>query len=261
MLVVPLPFADQKDDVTMHTFLLPEHRPLGCTIEESLAPNDPYVFVSHLQEGGFAASAGLAVGDVIVAVTGLFGELEHVIVGGVGVVEEEDVAANGSSSRGRGHSHHAMIDHVRSLITSRPDTEPLELRVARGTRTLAHHEAALTELCANPVDDDTEQCMLDYLKGTYYEDEDDDSDSNKDIIAAEEEELCDPEEDENCVLDSLHNMWAEDLPAPSVKVSADDETSTAAEPTSQVKPWSSRHSPSGTWVRDPTTGEMRNIDS
>jgi len=246
----------------MHTFLLSEHRPLGCTIEESLAPNDPYVFVSHLQEGGFAAQAGLAVGDVIVGVTGLFGELEHVIAGNVGGVEDAGVAAkdvrNGSSSRGRGHKQHDMINHIRSLITSRPDTEPLELRVARGTRTLAHHEAALTELCANPVDDDTEQCMLDYLKGTYYEDEDDDS--NKDIVAAEEEELCDPEEDENCVLDSLHNMWAEDLPAPSVKVSADDETSAAAE-RKQVKPWSSRHSPSGTWVRDPTTGEMRNIDS
>ena len=47
----------------MHTFVLEEHRPLGCTVEESLAQEDA-VFVTSVKAGGFAEAAGLQVGDV-----------------------------------------------------------------------------------------------------------------------------------------------------------------------------------------------------
>ena len=80
-----------------------KHRPLGCTVEESLAKveegenenddldnNDnsisnrfPPVFVSKVTEDGYAEQAGIKVGDVVVAVTGLFGDLE--VVAGLGV--------------------------------------------------------------------------------------------------------------------------------------------------------------------------------
>ena len=48
---------------TMIVSLLP-HKPLGCTIEESLADGQ-YVFLSHVTPGGSADQAGLQVGDVI----------------------------------------------------------------------------------------------------------------------------------------------------------------------------------------------------
>ena len=59
------------------------HRPLGLTIEETLAPTEEYVFVSKIVEGGFAEKAGIQVGDVIVAVTGLFDEVTPVLEAGV----------------------------------------------------------------------------------------------------------------------------------------------------------------------------------
>jgi hypothetical protein len=74
-----------------------DHRPLGCTIEESLATTQtlddgcnstasdmaPFVFVSKVQSYGFADIAGLKPGDVLVGVTGLFGEMENVTHAGI----------------------------------------------------------------------------------------------------------------------------------------------------------------------------------
>jgi hypothetical protein len=59
------------------TIVLKEHKPLGCTVEESLdTNNDPsVVFVSKIVEGGNAEKAGVKVGDVLIGVTGLFGEM------------------------------------------------------------------------------------------------------------------------------------------------------------------------------------------
>jgi hypothetical protein len=65
------------------TMVLSDHRPLGCTVDESLDANQDYVFISKITEGGNADKAGLKVGDVIVGVTGLFGELTIVMDAGV----------------------------------------------------------------------------------------------------------------------------------------------------------------------------------
>ena len=64
---------------------LKEHKPLGCTVEESLdTDNDPsVVFVSKLVIDGNAEKAGVKVGDVLVGVTGLFGEMTPVWQSGV----------------------------------------------------------------------------------------------------------------------------------------------------------------------------------
>jgi len=64
------------------------HRPLGCTVEESLVPGRNYVFVTKVGEGGHAEGAGLLPGDVVVAVSGVFdgggdGDLEDVTRAGV----------------------------------------------------------------------------------------------------------------------------------------------------------------------------------
>ena len=91
-------------DGELVTLVIKDHRPLGCTVEESLATptksddessktknivkiNDddddevvslddaPAVFVSKVVEGGHAEQAGMEVGDVVIGVTGLFGNV------------------------------------------------------------------------------------------------------------------------------------------------------------------------------------------
>lgn len=58
------------------------HRPLGCTIEESLA-GEGYVFVAKVVSGGCAERAGLREGDVIVGLSNVFGEVTDALSEGV----------------------------------------------------------------------------------------------------------------------------------------------------------------------------------
>lgn len=70
----------------MHEFTLKEHKPLGCSVEESLAnesDNAKYVFVAEVTKGGHAARAGLREGDVIVQLSGTFDDV--VDVAGLGI--------------------------------------------------------------------------------------------------------------------------------------------------------------------------------
>lgn len=64
-------------DAEILSVTLEDHRPLGCTVEESLdtTSDASVVFVSKIVEGGNAEKAGIQVGDVLVGVTGLFGEI------------------------------------------------------------------------------------------------------------------------------------------------------------------------------------------
>jgi hypothetical protein len=134
-------------------------------------------------------------------------------------------------------------------VGSRPEDEPLQIRVARGTAVAADHERALVDLCTNPgaSDQETEQCVIDFLVGGYAIADDDTEDNG-----------CD-DDDEGCLVDSLYNMWAEDL-APS-NDAAPASTVDPSPPEPKVKPWSSRVSPSGTFVLDPATGKYKNIDA
>lgn len=61
--------------------LLRDHKPLGCTIEESQVPSPDLfradylpIIISKLVAGGNAENAGLQVGDVITGVSAVFGE-------------------------------------------------------------------------------------------------------------------------------------------------------------------------------------------
>ena len=68
--------SSSSSSLQIMTLTIPDHQPMGCTVEESLDVNDEYVFVSRVSEGGNAEKAGLQVGDVIVAVTGPFGNTQ-----------------------------------------------------------------------------------------------------------------------------------------------------------------------------------------
>lgn len=63
---------------TKLTIRLEQHKPLGCTVEESLA--DPLkVFITKILPGSFADQAGLQIGDVIDGVSGFFGSVTATI--------------------------------------------------------------------------------------------------------------------------------------------------------------------------------------
>jgi hypothetical protein len=131
-------------------------------------------------------------------------------------------------------------------VGSRPEDEPLQIRVARGTAVAEDHERALVDLCANPgaSDQETEQCVIDFLVGGYEQLED------------VEDDYCD-DGDTECLIGNMWADWGEDL-APTNGVAAPTPEESPAKP--KVKPWSSRASSSGTYVRDPVTGKMTNID-
>lgn len=206
----------------LQEFDLKEHKPLGCSVEESLADEEDgakYVFVAEVAKGGNAAKAGIKVGDVIVQLSGTFDEV--VGVAGLG------------------------IDKIRSLVGGRPDGSSLVIRVARGSDIMERHELALVELCIIGDDATTAEC----ISAIYTEEE---------INIESEMAPCDEDDDTECMLDSMWGVFTEGLPtATSEEDIVDDEVK---EVKKKVAPWSSRSSGSGTYVRNPKTGKMENID-
>jgi hypothetical protein len=146
----------------------------------------------------------------------------------------------------------------KGLVGAVAEDEPLVLQIARGTGVLERHEAAVVDLCQTPGANDKEvqDCVVDFLAFGY--------DTTPDVLSEEEaaaDEECNPDDDEaDCMIDSMLDMWADELPLPSTTSGITDSSGDNSQG-SQPKPWSSRSSGSGTYVRDPVTGEMRNIDA
>jgi hypothetical protein len=125
------------------------------------------------------------------------------------------------------------------------------MMVARGSGVLERHETAVVDLCQQVGTDDkeVENCVVEFIIGGYEDIEDD----------VNNDEYCNQEDvDAECLLDNMMNMWGDELPPPTTSSEYADQPDTE---TQKVKPWSSRSSGSGTYVRDPVTGEMRNIDA
>ena len=133
------------------------------------------------------------------------------------------------------------------MVASRPEDEALEFNLARGTGVFDEHEKAVIEICSNDSSDkEIEQCVVDYLS---FEDEPTlQASSGDDEDALEEEE----KDDDSDPLDNLRNMWAEDLPPTPVPQPSEPLSSEKEE--EKIKPWSSRSSPSGTFVRAESIG-------
>lgn len=77
--------AEFDDTGFLVQFELPDHKPLGCTVEETVVHECNHVFVSKLVPGGFASQAGLQAGDVLLATNGMFGDDDVTIVVNSGV--------------------------------------------------------------------------------------------------------------------------------------------------------------------------------
>jgi len=200
---------------------------LGCTAEESLAKGEDgakHVFVSKVTEGGNADTAGLLVGDVIVGVSGSFEEIVEVV--GVG------------------------LDRVRSLVAGRQDKMNLILKIVRNTDVLAQHEKALVDLCILPEGEGKDSNLVKCIEALYQSDyEIDDSEGPGSCL----------DTDAECMLDTMLNTWEDELDV----MGGEKQVEVEQEEVKKVKkpaPWSSRSSGSGTYVLDPKTRKMINLD-
>lgn len=222
------------------TFILTDFKPLGLTAEESLAQKDTnaryhHVFVSKVLENGFADKAGIKVGDVIVGVSGLFGTTECVVGESLEKVKGMITSQNKNDNSG---------DDGNSKTTSKA----LVIKVIRGSLVMNDHESAIVDLCTLPENElNVEQC----IEALYQRDYEIKTSS---VIDEGPTLQCNDSETE-CMLDMLFSTWNESYHE------EDKATSNIKEEEKQKPaPWSSRSSPSGTFVRDPNTGKMINID-
>ena len=136
------------------------------------------------------------------------------------------------------------------LVSAVAEEDPLTIQVARGTNVYERHESTIVDVCngAGASDKEVEECVVDFISGGY----------NYEADAVESDAVECNDEDADCLIDDMMNLWADELPPPSTTSGI---TAQTVQTTSKPKPWSSRSSPSGTWVRDPKTGKMRNIDA
>jgi len=207
------------------TFTLEEHKPLGCTAEESLVQAEDgaqHVFVSKVVSGGNADSAGLEVGDVITGITGSFDEIVEVIGAG--------------------------LNRVRSLVTGKDADQYLIIKVIRGTNVIEDHETALVDLCILP-EGDKDSNMVKCIE-TLYQSEYDVEDTTGPANCGDA--------DTECMLDTMVGIWGDELGVE--ETSSENEEKPGEGKKKRPPPWSSRSSPSGTFVRDPKTGKLINLD-
>lgn len=219
--------SDIVGDIHLLAFTLQDFKPLGCTVEESLVvaeDGSKSVFVSNVLEDGNAWKVGIKVGDVIVAVSGNF--------------RDEIVEVIGAS-----------LERVKGLITGRSENDGLMIKVIRGSDIMMKHESAIIDLCTGPaVDKDVDKCIELLYKADY--------EMKEDVsISSDDGDFTD--NDAESMLNQMFDMWGEES---GVKTSKEDESTSEDKNKKQPAPWSSRSSPSGTFVRDPTTGKLVNID-
>jgi hypothetical protein len=228
------PTTATKPPQKLLTFHLKEYKPLGLTAEESLAQKDVsgtyhHVFVSKVIPNGNADKVGIQVGDVIVGISGLFGSIECVV----------------------GES----LEKVKGMIASQKDHDDhgLVIKVMRGSLVMNDHESALVDLCTLPENETkVNECIEALYKRDYDLKVANNDEKDDDMVP------CDDAETE-CMLETLFSSWGDEM-----NVDVEDDTNELEQEESQAQkpaPWNSRSSPSGTFVRDPKTGKVTNIDA
>ncbi len=143
----------------------------------------------------------------------------------------------------------------RSLIAGRPESSNLIIKIIRNTSILEQHETALVDLCILPEgelysggrDKTIDKCIETMYKASY---------DMVDSDMGENNNMCD-DEDMECMLETISSLWSEDMIVDGNQSKENDENNKVEE-VKKSAPWSSRSSPSGTWVR--VNGTMVNID-
>ncbi len=145
-----------------------------------------------------------------------------------------------------------FVFRSRSLIAGRLEEEELTIKVIRNTDVQQKHESALVDLCILPEgqlsgrDATIETCIETMYKASY---EIDDMEGM--------ENGCE-DEDMECMLDTITDLWSEDYGLDGKKTEQEKADEDEKKDKNKPPPWSSRSSPSGTFVR--VNGTMVNID-
>ena len=139
------------------------------------------------------------------------------------------------------------------MVAGRPEDETLTIKVIRNTDVMAKHQSALVDLCVIPEgqlygrDSTIETCIETMYKASYEIDDMEGVDNG-----------CD-DDDMECMLDTITDLWSEDYGLEEEEDgSKEDGKVKGGEEVKKPAPWSSRSSPSGTYVR--VNGTMVNID-
>jgi hypothetical protein len=120
--------------------------------------------------------------------------------------------------------------YSKRLVSAVPVEDPLTFQVVRGTNILERHESAIVDLCnfEGENDNDVEDCVVDFIAGGY----------DYSTVDNKEPDCDSDDEDAECMIDGMYNMWADELPLPSTTSDSTDETN---DETTAPKPWSSRY--------------------
>jgi len=149
------------------------------------------------------------------------------------------------------------ISRIKPLISGRPYDEILKIQIKRGTNVKMNHEQSLFDLCVIP-DEEDERDNNKYLNNCLNvihtkEYTDDKNDEDDDVATAN----CD-DGDMECMLDAMFDVWNDEFEG-NKKKDDDDEKEKEEEVKKPERPWASRSSPSGTYVRNPVTRKLENI--
>jgi len=145
----------------------------------------------------------------------------------------------------------------------------LVIKVARGTSMMERHEAALTKLCE--IDSTAEDKQFDgyitsFLKGGMDDNVYDTTNLSDETAASQ----CDAE-DEECIMNVMCDLWGEECEVLGTNHITAKEKEEKKQQQQQKKKeeaekpakssYFSRSSPSGTFIRDPKTGKLENVDA
>jgi len=141
----------------------------------------------------------------------------------------------------------SFLSCSKGLVSSRGADQELVIKVVRGTQLKEDHENALLDMCTLDGNDlEMNQC-LDSIMGSAF-------------IADQNEKSIESVSAEQDLIDSMYEkLWDEETEfIPDI-----EDIGVPPKPQETViqrAPWSSRSSPSGTFVRNPKTGKLENID-
>ena len=128
--------------------------------------------------------------------------------------------------------------------------------IVRGTDISQRHEKALIELCVSPygTEESWDSCITSIVGAPY-----DDSENEEGTTPQ-----CSDDGSE-CLLDALYDMWDEDISSSTEEPNGlngglKPEEQPEQQQQKAAAPWSSRSSPSGTYVLNPRTRKLERID-
>lgn len=143
------------------------------------------------------------------------------------------------------------LGRVRSLIAGRQSEMNLILKIMRNTNVQTEHEKALIDLCILPEGEGKDSNLSKCIEALYG--------SDYDVTDVEVTKACE-DADTECMLDAMLDSWEDELDVMTGVIETEKEVDAPEKKKKKGWSWASRSSGSGTYVRDPKTRKMVNID-